>query len=594
MSHIKGNDTQKDILILNMSIMYNTNLNYYFYQDKQGHYLFSGISQLEPGTKYVVEMLAQQDRKLDQIIITASAEAREKKVTFEGEELPALKIYKKRILDYVSGKENAAISDTENVLRGVCLNNPAKITEIYQDLKEDIFNVINLESDHSELLLLKRKIQQISDDESINIYVDMQGGSRGFIYVLNSVLEMLRGNDKVHVKKRYAVDYDRTRKLNPIVEENLNYASSDLMAGMKAFTTYGKADLLLQYLDKIKVYRNNPAEEKLIEIIRMISDAIQICMTDEFEKGIQMLREFYSSEKVYSDKVFEIISDDIRDSYGELLNTDHTVIDSIEWCCKKGFIQQALTLYVENLPSIYYNKTVKETGKRGLLKQFEAGAAKNPGVSEAANQFYEVFFEKLEEPRAVAEFKEQLKQVTVTDKKNHMAIDYGTMDIKYKKRLHQLIRDNYILNGDKRGKRYSQNNYNKDLRGFLENMASPTYKNLQWQIATGEAYPKNASTGEKKIRAIEQVGECKNLEQLTTCKKLTALDIQNMMTYYQAIKNFRNQINHASPDKSRITDKEKEFFKKCGIQLELTSENIKKVLLEAVEFHKKKILVYFE
>ncbi|MBR3834198.1 MAG: TM1812 family CRISPR-associated protein [Lachnospiraceae bacterium] len=66
-----NNTTENNVLILGMSTFNQSlQLNHYYADSASGkHYRFDGVSQLEAGTKYYINYLAEQDKKLDKIII---------------------------------------------------------------------------------------------------------------------------------------------------------------------------------------------------------------------------------------------------------------------------------------------------------------------------------------------------------------------------------------------------------------------------------------------------------------------------------------------------------------------------------------------
>ena len=46
---------------------------------------------------------------------------------------------------------------------------------------------------------------------------------------------------------------------------------------------------------------------------------------------------------IYS-PLLKLFIGNIQSDYGKLLENNHLVIDEIEWCLKKGYLQQAMTL----------------------------------------------------------------------------------------------------------------------------------------------------------------------------------------------------------------------------------------------------------
>lgn len=76
---------EKNVILCSMSL-FNTYLstNAYYLLDKKEQYLFSGISQLEPGSKYFINKLAAEGKRIDQIIVYCSP----KSMVAEAKNLP--------------------------------------------------------------------------------------------------------------------------------------------------------------------------------------------------------------------------------------------------------------------------------------------------------------------------------------------------------------------------------------------------------------------------------------------------------------------------------------------------------------------------
>ncbi len=69
----------ENVILLNMSILRNrsTVSHYHYKKNQEEEYRFDGISQLEPGTKYILSRLAEQGEHVDRIVIMTTPEAEE-------------------------------------------------------------------------------------------------------------------------------------------------------------------------------------------------------------------------------------------------------------------------------------------------------------------------------------------------------------------------------------------------------------------------------------------------------------------------------------------------------------------------------------
>lgn len=213
--------------------------------------------------------------------------------------------------------------------------------------------------------------------DQINVYMDMQGGERTFAFVINDVITLLhnkvvnhklygnlkQGKEKrVVFKDRYSVKYSYTEYIHEIVNETGNYYINDLVSAMDSFTNYGKAELLIEYLDRIKQQnkqKNYVNEDKIVDIIKDISDAIQISDPKEFDNSLNHFSDFLKVQKKWDDPYFSFLVNDIYQDYGVLLKDEKNVIDMIAWCLKKGYIQQALTYIEDKMPALYFDGVIE-------------------------------------------------------------------------------------------------------------------------------------------------------------------------------------------------------------------------------------------
>lgn len=260
-------------------------------------------------------------------------------------------------------------------------------------------------------------------EEDIHLYIDMQGGERTSGYVRTAVLSILNNQNpqRVHIEQMVATKFDRSLLVSQIVDETKRYKINDLVSGMNAFVRYGKADMIQEYYkymkaakgseDKVntKVLKEKEPIEELINQMVNIDHAISLCNISSLITAIKNMRELFkksdesdknSKNKSYVDNIFSILKDGISSDYGELLtvkndakNSDEKIdyLELIDWCRKKGFYQQALTIYIEKMPEFYIDKEILPDW---ILAQAETMPASR-NHSKECELFYTEFWDKI-------------------------------------------------------------------------------------------------------------------------------------------------------------------------------------------------------
>ena len=378
-------------------------LNYYYYCENDKLYICSGVSQLEAGTKYFLSK-----KKIDKIIAVQTEETatktkafqyRYKKDEFENGNVTSNVFYQNRIKQFLEGNDviNFQIEDIEEFY--------PKAPEGGKECKFERKQMVPLEENRyhdgliqfvdTERIYYGQKIENIrgiveaiykdkKEADELNIFIDMQGGARTWGFVRNAVVSIL-SNEKdarVSIEEIIATDFDSSEKLEmgKLVSEKKRYQITDLVAAMNSFVRYGKSDLLLKYCKERGVDTKNrvPSNADLIDLLKSIEridDAISLCNTNELVLAIKCLRDSFdkieknktkgivvnSKDEGFIRTILEVLVDGIRRDYGELLNensvtSDRFIVELIDWCTRKGFIQQALTLVEDKMPGVFLKK----------------------------------------------------------------------------------------------------------------------------------------------------------------------------------------------------------------------------------------------
>ncbi len=194
------------------------------------------------------------------------------------------------------------------------------------------------------------------DHEPIEIYLDMQGGSRTDGYIRSAVLSLLNNDESsnVKLKKVIACDFEYGKFFNPIKNETNRYKITDLVSGMNAFLNYGKAEQLNQTWKELSQDDQDDAVQDIIDLMRKVDQSLSLCDVDALAEGIRQLYKKLSDEiKVTNsnEEFMEVLRTNILEDYkGIVKNGEIDIFALVQWANKKGFIQQAITLIESRMP----------------------------------------------------------------------------------------------------------------------------------------------------------------------------------------------------------------------------------------------------
>lgn len=231
------------------------------------------------------------------------------------------------------------------------------------ELRDVIFLSIELKIDDpiyavSEVVSHLRQLKQSRKNSALQVYLGTNGGLRGNQLVLEAVLSLLSADGITvgpdHVWSIKSVG-PRNENTYAVFNSAAEFQIFDFVSGINEFLNYGRTDSLEAFK------RTNPdifddAAEELLKCIKNISEGIQFCSVKAFEKGLEQLRSYYADAKTSHNRYIEMFRENIKNDYGILLRKDWEVLDEVEWCVRKGFYQQAITLIESSLPREYSKK----------------------------------------------------------------------------------------------------------------------------------------------------------------------------------------------------------------------------------------------
>ncbi len=324
--------------------------------DNNKEYVFKGISQLEAGTKYFLQKMAINGEKAARIVVMASNET----LMGEDEKPAAIEVYKTRVREFIeNGKSLSSFGYAEKEHQGSAVEIEESKFWLCGKYDKDFADnriIVCRESEEriEQLLRTRDAIIGADRDKLINLYVDMQGGNRNDIPAISSVIDLIRDTG-VDVVERVATEYQAQNSIQPIVNVNASYRAYELMSAYQIFKNYGWGNQLVQY------FRQNETDLEIAKAIENISNAIKFCDVNEFDEGLENLAvAIQKREKTNQRSDMDLLMENIQKDFGSLLDNREEdgfsqrplkYINQIRWCLKKGFSQQALTVFESKMPT---------------------------------------------------------------------------------------------------------------------------------------------------------------------------------------------------------------------------------------------------
>lgn len=191
--------------------------------------------------------------------------------------------------------------------------------------------------------------QYIDDhaDEGVCIHADMTGGPRHAVMMLLAMMALLKFSGVTMGHVVYS-DFQNTR----VVDVTEIHRMFTLVSGVAEFVNYGSVQAIDEYFSSLGDMQKSPTLVRLLESMRSYADAVKICSVDRIEQELQQLNQRIADfqkapHKDLQETVFTSIVYLIRQEYGSLITAKPDRLALIEWCVKKGFLQQALTMINE-------------------------------------------------------------------------------------------------------------------------------------------------------------------------------------------------------------------------------------------------------
>lgn len=250
---------------------------------------------------------------------------------------------------------------------------------------------------------LDKKYDKEGKSVRIILHADLTGGPRDAVMIMLSVMRLLayRGIEIGHVLySRYDKDIDK----GEVYEAREIYNLLDFISSASEFVRFGSVEGFQDY------FWDDRSQTKVLQTmmgnIQHFANTIKMCRRSQFYKaGQELQRAIGNFDKEYAenaedlaaafrntegylnennrwkyamntptrnDALIKLVERRIKTDYEDLWKNDKDDFSRIRWCLDHGYVQQALTLYIECLPSyvvgegklLYLTKEQKECLKR--------------------------------------------------------------------------------------------------------------------------------------------------------------------------------------------------------------------------------------
>lgn len=228
---------------------------------------------------------------------------------------------------------------------------------------------------------------QLPAKSKIKLYIDTTGGFRNA-----AMLFLIVGRIMSYLGIEVAnIFYTSWNKGKCTVHEIKDiYDLLDLIAGFEEFLMFGSAKKLNDHYKLDSFVRtkgdqdlNQKSINDLIKAMNRFSDVINISRRGEFKTELSYLAERLSkirfdqdsSAEDFNYQLIKFLREPIEKEYTSLfepkvLNTNDD-LSYVEWCLKHDYVQQALTLFKECVPTVLIEKGIIEVDKDIFCKYLE-------------------------------------------------------------------------------------------------------------------------------------------------------------------------------------------------------------------------------
>ena len=222
----------------------------------------------------------------------------------------------------------------------------------FQQMPKIISIPIDVDDIIPGIILAMNQLRELKDKSNdFNLYIDMHGGPRNTQMTFQTILSLLK-HESIYPSSIYTIIMNKS-KPNTIKDDTKYFDYIDFVSGMNEFLNFGKP-ISIKSLNNL----NDLSLRDFTEKANRVADALTLCDMSAFQKSLEDMSNWLNNREIKQDSLLELFIKNIRMDYGVLLKEDHDVIDEIQWCLTKGYLQQALTLIESKMPEELFKKGI--------------------------------------------------------------------------------------------------------------------------------------------------------------------------------------------------------------------------------------------
>lgn len=200
------------------------------------------------------------------------------------------------------------------------------------------------------------------DGENVEIYLDIAGGPRNTVIFIQLLAKLLSFYE-IPVHAYYA---DIMKENATIRNSDLSFRHLKILDAVNEFVSHGNASGLVDLFSNSE----NITVKPLLNSLADLSNSIQLCNLDfDFSLLKQNLDQFEKSTQNSNDVfVIKTMIPLIKKKFHLDYKDSSGVISIVRWCIENGLVQQALTIYNENIADLVVKNGILKYNKKKLDK----------------------------------------------------------------------------------------------------------------------------------------------------------------------------------------------------------------------------------
>ncbi|KIR01333.1 hypothetical protein P261_00147 [Lachnospiraceae bacterium TWA4] len=243
-------------------------------------------------------------------------------------------------------------------------------------IHSDKIKMENFPKDTEIISALSEVKKELNNSEGhVCVYIDGNGSMRYMMNMLITVIKLMEKTNSIEFCEVLSVDFYAGSDEHVVKDTKEIYDTIELISATDEIINYGKTSVLSKLFEKRLDSDANEDDGKIRNAITEITNFcndLQLCRTNNiisyFYKDLndnhKLLKEYLDpiETKSSNSKLFKFVKDVIEDEYSLLFKNrekrEQKILDLIEWCLNKDFIQQALTFSSERLPEVLIQKEI--------------------------------------------------------------------------------------------------------------------------------------------------------------------------------------------------------------------------------------------